>query len=100
MQKVLVAGLLVVLVSLAGRFAVRGVILPPSKKVTLAWNYTQPSSNIVFNIYHSSDFAAPRLSWPLLTNVTTMSCQVPAPDGNQFYLVTASNTVTQMESPR
>jgi hypothetical protein len=100
MQKVLAGSLLVVLVSLAGRFAVSGVILPPSKTMKLMWNYSQQSSNIVFNIYHSADLSVPRRSWPFLTNVTATSCVVPAPGDIHFYTVTASNVVTGVESPR
>jgi len=100
MQKVLFGCLLAVLVSLAGRFAVHGVILPPSKTLKLVWNYPNQSSNIVFNVYHSTDVTVPRYSWTLLTNVTGMSCVVSATDAKHFFTVTASNVVSRTESPR
>jgi hypothetical protein len=100
MQKFLFGCCLAILVSLAGTFVVHAVIVPPSKTVTLTWNYSQPSSNIVFNVYGTTNLSVPCSKWGLLTNSAATSCVVPAPDDVHFYTVTASNVVTGMESPR
>jgi hypothetical protein len=99
MLKQLTVGLIVVVVSMAARFA-SAVILPPGKRVTLSWNYSQISPEIVFNVYASTNLAAPARNWTLLTNVTALSCALPAVSPNQFFTVTASNTVTGRESGR
>jgi hypothetical protein len=99
MLKLFTAGLIVVVVSMVTRFA-SAVILPPTKRVTLSWNYSQISPEIVFNVYASTNLAAPARNWTLLTNVTTLSCSLSAASPHQFFTVTASNTVTGRESGR
>ena len=73
-------------------------VLPPPT-LTLAWDYPQLFSNVTFNVYGSTNPGLPLRQWQLLTKVNdATTCRVPAPAGNYFYFVTASNTVNGMET--
>lgn len=77
----------------------RAVILPPpTRTVTLAWQYPEPNTQIVFNIYGTTNLAAPLSEWSLITNVMDMSCSLPINHETCFYTVTASNVVSGLES--
>ena len=97
MRKLLSVGLVAVSVFLLGQFTGSAVILPPST-VTLIWDYPQPSADIVFNVYQSTNAAASLSKWKVATNVTVTTCTLPIQPGNCFYTVTASNKVTKLES--
>ncbi len=100
MRKRRLVGLTIVLFSLAGRFLSPGVFVPPSKTVTLEWDYPDWDTNIVFNVYHSQSLSEPVYNWPLLMTVATNSCDVPGDDEYCFFTVTASNQLTGLESSR
>jgi hypothetical protein len=75
--------------------------LPPSqpKNFVLKWNYSQVSTNIIYNVYSSTNLALPMGKWPLYTNVTGKSWVTPIYPGNRFFAVKASNTVLRTQSP-
>lgn len=100
MRKRRLVGSIVVLSSLVGWLVCRAVIVPPSKTVTLEWDYPEWTPEIIFNVYHSDSLKIPVSQWPLLVSVTNTSCVVPAPTTSHFYTVTASNQVTGLESQR
>lgn len=77
----------------------RAVILPPpAPTVTLAWQYAEPSTQIVFNVYGTTNLATPLEEWSLITNVSETSCSLPINNEACFYTVTASNVVSGLES--
>ncbi len=79
---------------------VRAVVLPPpSKTAMLIWDYPIMSTGIVFNVYQTTSLALPPSKWLLLTNDSSTSCVVQVGSDVQFFAVTASNTVTHLESP-
>ncbi len=97
MQKKLVVGL-VLLATLVGRLVSLAVILPPPvKTITLTWEYTA-NPDIVFNIYGTTNLALPVAQWPLVATVAETSCSIPAQAESCFFVVTASNIVTGLES--
>ena len=53
---------------------------------------------LVFNVYQTTNFMAPRSQWSVVTNVTTTSCVLPVVDGPHFFTVSVSNTVTGLET--
>ena len=97
MQKRYLVVLLVFVLSLAARFEAMSVILPPGKTVTLNWSYPQ-NSQIVFNVYQTTNLAISMRNWTLVTNVVQRSCVLPVQSGSHFFIVAASNTVTKLES--
>jgi hypothetical protein len=100
MQKRLTVGLMVVLGFLALRLSSIAVVLPPPvvKTITLTWDYPQMSTEIVFNVYHSTSLMIPIKEWSLITNVINQSCVLAMQEGAHFFSVTASNLTTRMES--
>ena len=92
---------IIVMVSLAPWFtSLAAVIPPPPKKVTLKWNYPN-TANTIFTVYHTTNLTVPPKKWSFVTNTTTRSVVLPvaAGVGRHYYFVTASNTVTRLESP-
>jgi hypothetical protein len=100
MRNKLFAGVITLLISVAGRFDGHAVVVLPPQKVTLTWEYPISSPDIVFNVYHTTDLAAGAKGWTFLTNVTAKSCTLPVLPGNHFFTVTASNRITRLESLR
>lgn len=98
MKNRLLVGSILACTSLLVGFSSLGIILPPVKTVKLMWDYAEPNSNIVFNVYGTTDLAASTRSWTLLTNVPLTSCVLPMQSGAQFFTVAASNIVTGMQS--
>jgi hypothetical protein len=74
------------------------IVPPPPRTVTLAWHYPEPNTQIVFNIYGTTNLAAPLSEWALITNVVDTSCSLPLNHETCFYTVTASNVVSGLES--
>ena len=98
MQKKSVLALAAIVV-LGVQLASRAVILPPpSRTVTLAWQYPEPDTQVVFNIYGTTNLAAPISEWSLITNVVDTTCSLPLTHETCFYTVTASNVVSGLES--
>lgn len=98
MQKRLTVGLAVVFACIIARFSILAVILPPTKTVTLKWDYPYDMSGIVFNVYGTTNLGVPIEKWNLLTNVKELSCNIPMRTGMHFFTVAASNTVTKLQS--
>ncbi|MGN6552579.1 MAG: hypothetical protein ACTHLW_02445 [Verrucomicrobiota bacterium] len=98
MKNRLLVGSILACTSLLVGFSSLGIILPPVKTVKLMWDYSATDSNIVFNVYGTTDLAAPTRSWTLLTNVPMTSCVLPMQSNAQFFTVAASNIVTGMQS--
>lgn len=68
----------------------------PGPVVTLEWDYGN-AQDIVFNVYSSTDL----VHWAGVAVVpgSDRSVTLPRDKSHEFFRVTASNTVTQMESP-
>lgn len=72
-------------------------IIPPAPapKVKLEWDYPpeQLSTNLSFNIYHTTNISVPITEWKVLTNVvgTNLSVTLPKENGAHFFALTASN---------
>lgn len=100
MQKKFFAGLITTVIAFTGLFHAQGVILPPppSKTIALSWSYPEVNTQIVFNVYATTNLAVPIDKWTLITNVSSTSCVLPAQFNSQFFTVAASNTVTKLQS--
>jgi hypothetical protein len=98
MQNRLTKGLLVLFAWLVIGFSSSAIILPPTKTATLKWDYPYEASEIVFNVYGSTNLSMPMRQWTLLTNVTALSCSVPIKANANFFTVIASNQVTRLHS--
>jgi hypothetical protein len=75
---------------------------PPSGRVTLSWSYTDPTVQS-FNLYGSTNLAAPITNWTCLTNVPgwttngavswiTTNLTIQIQPGQMFFFMTASNS--------
>jgi hypothetical protein len=75
--------------------------VPPSPKVTLAWDYPadQLGTNLSFNIYHTTNITLPMADWEIVTNVvgTSLSASLLLQSGAHFFAVTASNLVGESD---
>ncbi|GEM_PF-3242296 len=100
MQRKFFVALTVLIASTAVWLSSHAVILPPpaTKKITLSWDYPETDSQIVFNIYETTDLSVPMNQWNLVTNVTERSCTLSIQDGCHFFTVSASNTLSGLES--
>jgi hypothetical protein len=88
----------VVLIGLLTSLAVFVPPPPPGKTVTLIWDYPEISTNIVFNVYETTNLSLPMTRWKIVTNVRMLSCVLPVRNGAHFFAVTASNIATGLES--
>src|SRR6476646_3020510 len=91
-------GVLMVPIFLVMHWVSFAAVIPPPKTLLLKWDYTQVSPDIVFNVYSTTNLGVPIKKWTRYTNVTTTSCVVQVQPGNRFFAVTASNTVSRLES--
>lgn len=87
---------LTALLALFAVFARAGMNLtPPTGRVTLAWDYptNELSTDLWFNIYETTNLAAPLTNWNCLTNVlgTNLTASVIVQPGAHFFVATASN---------
>ena len=93
---VLVGG---VLLTVSSALAV--VIIPPTPKITLTWNYPsqQMGTNLIFKIYHTANIAMGMTKWEVLTNVigTNLSTSIPIKDGPHFFALTALNAAGESD---
>jgi hypothetical protein len=82
-----------VLFSFVAISALAFLVETSNDSVTLRWDYPTNalSTNLVFNVRHSTDSAIPVANWPVLTNVagTRTSVTVPLAPGHQFFVVSA-----------
>jgi hypothetical protein len=76
---------------------------PPIGTLRLMWDYPveQLSTNLIFEIHHSANVAAPPAQWTVLTNVlgTNLSTLLPIMSWQDFFLVNATNVLGGPESP-
>jgi hypothetical protein len=101
MQKRISVGLTLLLSSVAWFSSLAVIVLPPGtvvKTITLTWDYPEMNDEIVFNVYGTTNLAAPMTDWQLITNVTELSCTIPMREGSHFFVVSASNVVSGLES--
>jgi len=68
----------------------------PAASLALKWNYAD-RTDILFNIYSHTNAGAPA-PWPLYATTPDTNFQFSVSDPSRFFYVTASNTVTKLES--
>lgn len=98
MQNKVLAALMALFVTTAWLPSHAVILPPPTKTITLMWDYPQLDPEIVFNVYSTTNIAAPVSQWSVVTNVKQLSCSLPLQDGNRFFTVSASNTVSGLET--
>jgi len=83
------------LLTVLGLVALVAIAAPPSGKVTLVWDYptNEMTTNLWFNLYHSTNITVPLANWPLMTNIvgTTNLVKIQVVPGEHYFYVTASN---------
>jgi hypothetical protein len=68
---------------------------PPPRKIRMGWQYPLhlQTPDLVFKVYHTTNFSKSLQQWSLLTNVPGIwrSVDLPADKPQEFFAITASN---------
>lgn len=72
----------------------------PPQLLKLTWDYPYEGSNIVFNVYSTTNLSIPKNQWKLQQTVIQTWATFPPVEEQEFFIVTASNVQTHLESLR